>query len=78
MAIHKFVQVSMRDGVALATDVYRPTEEGRYPTLVNRLPYNKDTTVAETSVMHPPLVAACGATLTRTAQASSSASNATS
>ena len=42
IAIHKFVQVPMRDGVSLAADVYRPTEEGRYPTLVNRLPYNKE------------------------------------
>jgi predicted acyl esterase len=35
------VRVPMRDGVRLATDVYRPTE-GPTPTLLTRTPYNKD------------------------------------
>ena len=35
------VMVPMRDGVRLATDVYRPTE-GPMPTLLTRTPYNKD------------------------------------
>jgi uncharacterized protein len=35
------VMVPMRDGVRLATDVYRPTE-GPTPTLLTRTPYNKD------------------------------------
>ena len=34
--------VPMRDGVKLATDVYRPAQEGQWPVLVTRLPYNKD------------------------------------
>ena len=44
MEIHidKNIQVRMRDGVALATDVIRPAAEGSYPTLVQRLPYNKE------------------------------------
>lgn len=34
--------VEMRDGVSLATDVYRPSDaDGPFPTLVNRTPYNK-------------------------------------
>ncbi len=37
------VMVSMRDGVRLATDVYRPAESGRFPVLVTRGPYGKDT-----------------------------------
>jgi putative CocE/NonD family hydrolase len=31
----------MRDGTVLRADVYRPSEEGRYPVLVSRTPYNK-------------------------------------
>lgn len=40
--VDKNIQVPMRDGVNLATDVYRPAEPGRYPTLLNRLPYDKE------------------------------------
>ncbi len=32
----------MRDGVKLATDMYGPLREGRYPVLVTRSPYNKN------------------------------------
>jgi putative CocE/NonD family hydrolase len=40
--IEKNSMVPMRDGVKLATDVYRPNEEGSFPVLLARLPYNKD------------------------------------
>lgn len=40
--IDKNVQVPMRDGVALATDIYRPDTEQALPVLVQRLPYNKE------------------------------------
>lgn len=33
--------VPMRDGVVLRADVWRPANEGRYPTLVYRTPYGK-------------------------------------
>ena len=33
------VQVPMRDGVMLATDVYRPAAPGRYPVIMLRTPY---------------------------------------
>ena len=36
------VMVPMRDGVRLATDVYRPDSSGRFPALVTRGPYGKD------------------------------------
>ena len=36
------VMVPMRDGVRLATDVYRPDSPGRFPVLVTRGPYGKD------------------------------------
>ena len=37
------VMVPMRDGIRLATDVYRPDAPGRFPVLVTRGPYGKDT-----------------------------------
>ena len=36
------VMVPMRDGVRLATDIYRPDSQGRFPALVTRGPYGKD------------------------------------
>lgn len=35
-----------RDGVTLRADIYRPTAGGKYPTLLQRTPYNKDNTAA--------------------------------
>lgn len=35
------VAVPMRDSVLLRADIWRPTAEGRYPTLVYRTPYGK-------------------------------------
>ncbi|MGO4250277.1 CocE/NonD family hydrolase [Paenarthrobacter sp. RAF54_2] len=35
------VPARMRDGVVLRADVYRPTGDGRWPTLVVRTPYDK-------------------------------------
>jgi len=40
--VEKNIMVPMRDGVKLATDVYRPTGEGQFPVLLARLPYNKE------------------------------------
>lgn len=42
VVVEKNVMVAMRDGVRLATDVYRPEGEGPFPTVVQRLPYNKE------------------------------------
>jgi uncharacterized protein len=42
LIIEKDVMVAMRDGVRLATDVYRPEGEGPFPALVQRLPYGKE------------------------------------
>jgi hypothetical protein len=36
------VMVAMRDGVRLATDVYRPAGPGPWPAVLVRLPYDKD------------------------------------
>jgi putative CocE/NonD family hydrolase len=36
------VQVPMRDGLALATDVYRPQADGVFPVILVRTPYKKE------------------------------------
>jgi predicted acyl esterase len=40
--VRQTVQVAMRDGVKLATDVYLPRGEGTWPALLTRTPYNKN------------------------------------
>ncbi len=40
--VDKDVRVPMRDGVHLATDIYRPDAEGRFPVILTRTPYKKD------------------------------------
>ena len=35
----------MRDGVVLRANVYRPADDGRYPVLLSRQPYNKDVNI---------------------------------
>src|SRR5260221_894238 len=35
------VMVAMRDGIRLATDVYRPAEGGPFPVILERTPYDK-------------------------------------
>jgi uncharacterized protein len=42
MIVEQNVMVAMRDGVRLATDIYRPHQEGQYPVLLTRVPYDKD------------------------------------
>ena len=41
VTIERDVAVKMRDGVTLHADVYRPKAEGRFPTLLQRTPYDK-------------------------------------
>ena len=38
--VDRKVMMPMRDGVRLATDIYRPKGEGRVPTIFVRTPYN--------------------------------------
>ena len=40
------VTMKTRDGVTLRADVYWPAAEGKYPTLLQRTPYNKDGAVS--------------------------------
>jgi putative CocE/NonD family hydrolase len=39
--VERDVPARMRDGVALRADVWRPAADGRYPVLLQRLPYSK-------------------------------------
>ncbi len=39
--LDKNVEATMRDGVVLRADVYRPSAPGRYPVLLQRTPYSK-------------------------------------
>ena len=42
LLIEKNLPVALRDGVTLATDVYRPADDGAHPVVLLRLPYNKE------------------------------------
>lgn len=42
LTVEKNLRVAMRDGVQLATDVYRPAGDGQHPVVMLRLPYNKE------------------------------------
>src|SRR5437867_13450735 len=35
------LRVPMRDGLMLVADVYRPVDDGRFPVLLQRTPYNR-------------------------------------
>ena len=41
ITVERNVAVNMRDGVTLRADIYRPNAKGKYPTLLQRTPYNK-------------------------------------
>lgn len=59
VVVHRNVMVAMRDGVRLATDIYRPAVDGQpldtpLPVILERTPYDKaGTPRTEYSVKHP-------------------------
>ncbi len=53
------VPVTMRDGITLRANIYRPAGEGQWPVLLTRLPYGKDFPVG-TAVLDPAQVARRG------------------
>ena len=55
--VERNVMVSMRDGVQLATDVYRPSDDSVHPVLVHRLPYSKSNASSVGALMINPLTA---------------------
>ena len=40
--VQQNVMAPMRDGVSLATDIYLPSGDGKFPVVLIRTPYNKD------------------------------------
>jgi putative CocE/NonD family hydrolase len=58
MEIHveRNVEIPMRDGVILRADVYRPVEDGEYPALLSRIPYNKSSAQSTGAPMVNPIV----------------------
>ena len=42
VVVEKNVEAVMRDGVVLRADVYRPDAPGRFPALLRRTPYSKN------------------------------------
>lgn len=55
IVVQKNIAVRMRDGVTLATDIYRPATGGPFPTLVARMPYSKELTSVLVLLMPDPL-----------------------
>ena len=41
VVVEKNIEATMRDGVVLRADIYRPDEAGRFPALLKRTPYSK-------------------------------------
>jgi putative CocE/NonD family hydrolase len=49
--VQRYVAATMRDGVKLYGDLYRPAREGKFPVLIVRTPYG-----VQREGMHPPLI----------------------
>ena len=43
VTVERDAQVTMRDHTVLRSDIYRPEASGKFPTLLQRTPYSKDT-----------------------------------
>ena len=59
LVIRRDVPIPMRDGIRLATDLYFPTQAGRYPVLLERTPYGKHQSVM-VSIGAPAFLAESG------------------
>ncbi len=55
--IDQKVMMPMRDGIRLATDIYRPKGNGKYPVVFSRTPYNFNTWI-DGKMVNGPLQAA--------------------
>jgi hypothetical protein len=55
--VERDIRVQMRDGVRLATDVYRPKRDGPWPVLLERTPYGKSFAWFTAGLIVNPLVA---------------------
>ncbi|HEV3231159.1 MAG TPA: CocE/NonD family hydrolase [Candidatus Dormibacteraeota bacterium] len=54
------VPVTMRDGVALVADVYRPDDGGRHPVLLTRTPYDRTFRMPHFATLDPLKMAKAG------------------
>src|ERR1700722_9492467 len=50
MSVELNVPIKLRDGVITRADVYRPREDGRFPVVLSRTPYDKSSTQAYLSL----------------------------
>ena len=53
--VERDVPIPMRDGVILRADIYRPSEDGEYPALLTRIPYNKSSAQSTGAPMVNPI-----------------------
>lgn len=60
LIVQRNVEVPMRDGTLLRTDLYRPAGEGPFPTLLQRTPYAKDFNPGLWVVLDPIKAASAG------------------
>ncbi len=56
--VERDVMITMRDGVKLAADIYRPDNDATHPTLVNLHPYDNDMFLVVHELLFSPLIAA--------------------
>ncbi len=57
IVVERDLRVAMRDGVQLATDIYRPDDDRPHPVLVHRTPYGKDDAWVVGGLMFNPFAA---------------------
>ena len=55
LKIETNVAVPMRDGVTLYADIYRPEGNGQFATILQRTPYDKTTSLTNTTVSYTHL-----------------------
>jgi len=60
LIVQRDVEVPMRDGTLLRTDLYRPAGDGPFPTLLQRTPYAKDFNPGLWVVLDPVKAASAG------------------
>ncbi len=53
VSVERNVPAEMRDGTVLLADVYRPKQEGPYPVLLSRHPYDKQAALSNFGYAHP-------------------------
>jgi putative CocE/NonD family hydrolase len=60
VVVERHVEVPMRDGTVLRADVWRPAQEGRWPVLLQRTPYDRSLSLIATAGLEPLRAAEAG------------------